>query len=833
MAVVCSSVSAQTTYTWNQTGTAAWTTSTNWTPTRTTPAVDDVLVFNNGATTIVTAVPTQTIGQLSVSGNTNVTLQTGAAGNTLTIAGGTGTDLSVAAGSQLNVNTANALIINVATGATGSISGSMTLSAGAHRLTAVDASGITFQSGATFTEGTSFSGNPFGTTNLNSIVFASGSTFIFIAGSNPFGAAQPSSVVVFQTGSLFSQTGTGTPAFSGRTYANFELNNASANVTVTGGSAVSIDNLTITAGTLNFNMTATPGHSIKGNITVASGQTLNFAPATAGTVNLNGSSAQTISGAGTLTFSTLSTINVNNANGITLQKDITINGGLTLTAGNITTGANTLSISSTGIVSRTSGHIIGNLKKNFPAAATKTFEVGTANGYSPVTVNATAGTFPADFTVSATQGPHPAVNAATSIQRYWTLTNTTISSADLTFQYLAGDVMGTEANYRVIRISGGTPVSFPASIINTGAHTASLAGVTGFSDWTVGENVAPTAAPANLSGRIITSDGAPLGGVVLALNGGSHVRMTITDASGYYSFGNVMTDQFYTLAPMRVNYQFSPGAASFSMVGNRADANFTATASAMVANPLDTPEFFVRQQYLDFLGREPDQGGLDFWTAKLRACGVDSECMRQERINVSAAFFQSDEFQQTGSFVYRLYKAGLGRQLSYQEFTADRAQVLDGNNLDARKAAFADAFVQRAEFTQKYQGATTAEGFADALIRTMLQSSGVDLSAQRNALVSRYNSGATLDQSRALALREAIESASFRQAEFNRAFVLTEYFGYLHRNVDGGGYDFWLDVLNNRVPGNYRSMVCAFITSSEYQRLFSSVVTHSNGECSQ
>src|SRR5205085_12208014 len=112
----------------------------------------------------------------------------------------------------------------------------------------------------------------------------------------------------------------------------------------------------------------------------------------------------------------------------------TINGGLTLTAGNITTGANTLSISSTGIVSRTSGHIIGNLKKNFPAAATKTFEVGTANGYSPVTVNATAGTFPADFTVSATQGPHPAVNAATSIQRYWTLTNTTISSADLTFR---------------------------------------------------------------------------------------------------------------------------------------------------------------------------------------------------------------------------------------------------------------------------------------------------------------------------------------------------------------------------------------------------------------
>src|SRR5437773_3406362 len=93
LALIGSSVSAQTTYTWNQTGTAAWTTSTNWTPTRTTPAADDVLVFNNGATTTATAMPSQTIGQLSVSGNTTVNLQAAASGTLLTIAGGAGTDL--------------------------------------------------------------------------------------------------------------------------------------------------------------------------------------------------------------------------------------------------------------------------------------------------------------------------------------------------------------------------------------------------------------------------------------------------------------------------------------------------------------------------------------------------------------------------------------------------------------------------------------------------------------------------------------------------------------------------------------------------------------------
>ena len=344
---------------------------------------------------------------------------------------------------------------------------------------------------------------------------------------------------------------------------------------------------------------------------------------------------------------------------------------------------------------------------------------------------------------------------------------------------------------------------------------------------------APTAARASISGRVITSGGAPLGGVVITLTGGSGVRTTITDEQGRYSFGGVMADQFYTLMPMRTNYTFSPGADSFSLLGNRTDANFTAFSSAITGNPIDTADFFVRQNYLDFLGREPDQGGLDFWTAKIRACGSDLVCIMNERINISAAFFQSEEFQQTGSYIYRLYKAGLGRRLSYQEFNADHQKVVDGYDLSARRDAFALEFVRRAEFVQKYQGAISAQSFVEALLQTIQQSDGVDLSAQRNALIARYQSGANLEEGRALVLRDAIEAGSFRQAEFNRAFVLMQYFGYLHRDADEGGFNFWLDVLNNRVPGNYRSMVCAFITSTEYQQQFSPVVTLSNAHCSQ
>ena len=107
------------------------------------------------------------------------------------------------------------------------------------------------------------------------------------------------------------------------------------------------------------------------------------------------------------------------------------------------------------------------------------------------------------------------------------------------------------------------------------------------------------------------------------------------------------------------------------------------------------------------------------------------------------------------------------------------------------------------------------------------------MSALRNSLVASYQTGADLNQSRALVLRQVIDNAAFTQSEYNPSFVLMEYFGYLRRDPDAGGYDFWLDVLNTREAGNYSGMVCAFITSAEYQRRFSSIVNHSNRDCGQ
>jgi hypothetical protein len=248
-------------------------------------------------------------------------------------------------------------------------------------------------------------------------------------------------------------------------------------------------------------------------------------------------------------------------------------------------------------------------------------------------------------------------------------------------------------------------------------------------------------------------------------------------------------------------------------------------------NPIDNAQFFVRQHYLDFLGREPEPGGLAFWTNQITQCGGDFACIRQRRIGTSAAFFIENEFQQTGSFIYRLYKGSLGRQPTYAEFSADRPQVVGGAGLDANKAAFAEQFVQRAEFAAKYLDRTSAETFVDALTANIKTSTGVDLSSQRASLVNTYNAGGSLTQARSLTVRAAIEDASFKQAVYNPSFVLMQYFGYLHRDPDQAGYDFWLNVLDNREPDNYRAMVCAFITSAEYQQRFGTVISHSNSEC--
>jgi hypothetical protein len=259
-------------------------------------------------------------------------------------------------------------------------------------------------------------------------------------------------------------------------------------------------------------------------------------------------------------------------------------------------------------------------------------------------------------------------------------------------------------------------------------------------------------------------------------------------------------------------------------------------------SPVDVTGFFVRQHYADFLSRSPDFDGFNFWTGEIDGCGADAQCREVKRINVSAAFFLSIEFQDTGYFAYRAYRAAFPDNVSrprgfplYRELWRDAQELAGGvvvgqgiwrERLEGNKFTFADEFVARPEFHLRYPASMTAVEFVDTL---NANTGGALSQAERDAEIRFMNSAGNGDGTRSLVLKHIIEDPDFVRAETNRAFVLMEYFGYLRRNpnddpepgLNFNGYDFWLGKLNEH-NGNYiqAEMVKAFITSDEYRQRF-------------
>jgi hypothetical protein len=205
-------------------------------------------------------------------------------------------------------------------------------------------------------------------------------------------------------------------------------------------------------------------------------------------------------------------------------------------------------------------------------------------------------------------------------------------------------------------------------------------------------------------------------------------------------------------------------------------------------------------------------------------------CIHQRRRDVSAAFFIELEFQDSGAYLYRLYKAAFGEQASYRPFYAqfvlDRPQIVGGADLAASKLAFANSFAQRPDVTARYPATLTPEQFVDAILATVQQGAGVTFGVRERALFVNT----VLSDGRGAFLRDLADQPAFTSAVYNRAFVLMQYFGYLKRDPDQAGYDFWLNVLNQQ-PNNFRGMVCAFVTATEYQQRYSAVSTRTNQDC--
>ena len=289
----------------------------------------------------------------------------------------------------------------------------------------------------------------------------------------------------------------------------------------------------------------------------------------------------------------------------------------------------------------------------------------------------------------------------------------------------------------------------------------------------------------------------------------------------------------------------SPGSPSIATVQITDDAAEPAT------NAIDDASTFVGQHYHDFLNRQHDIPGLAFWTNEITLCGADAACTDFKRISVSGAYFVSIEFQGTGFKVIRIYKStfddstarprGLPR---YREFLRDMREIQRGvvvgvgnweQQLQANMLDFARAWVQKPEVLAALPADLSAEQFVDRLFQNV---EVTPAPAERDAARAAFGAGGT--EGRARALLSVIDSGAAFNKQFNCAFVLMQYFGYLRRNPDDSpdtsfaGFDFWLSKLDSFTPPGedvrdeltarrriFRAeMVRAFLISGEYRRRF-------------
>jgi glucose/arabinose dehydrogenase len=329
-----------------------------------------------------------------------------------------------------------------------------------------------------------------------------------------------------------------------------------------------------------------------------------------------------------------------------------------------------------------------------------------------------------------------------------------------------------------------------------------------------------------------------------AVNGTAYARCDYATTTGTLTFAPGETQQTFTIPIIEDAYvegSETLALALFNPSGATLGAQATATLNIAdndvpgEPNPIYRTDFFVRQQYLDFLSREPEPG--EPWSAVLNNCpdpfntSASSPSATCDRVSVSTGFFRSPEFEFKGRFIFNLYKSSLGRLPLYAEFVVDMANVTAGTTAEvqAKKAAFVSAFVGRQEFKNTYDAMTNTQ-FVNTLmdryglpsIRTPNPATPDDSSDAAKVTLTRADLINQLTQqtlTRAQVVRAVADSNEVSSREFNSAFVTMQYFGYLRRDPETGGYNDWLRTINAN-PNDIRSMVLGFLNSPEYAARF-------------
>jgi uncharacterized delta-60 repeat protein len=415
----------------------------------------------------------------------------------------------------------------------------------------------------------------------------------------------------------------------------------------------------------------------------------------------------------------------------------------------------------------------------------------------------------------------------------------------------------------VARILGGSGPTPPPATIQFSNPTYTVSESAGFANVNVtrsGDTSTGVAVDYSTSDNSnVIPDEAQAVALCGTVNGGALSKCDFNTALGTLSFAPGETTKSFTVLVTQDSYVEGTERAPLTL-SNPTNASVLGSQSTAVleimddpteppTNAIDDARNFVRQHYHDFLNREPDQAGWDFWTDNIAKCNNPArlpagqtveQCIDKQRETTSGAFFLSPEFQYTGSYIYAVYKGSLNRRPTFLEFMRDLRQLVNGiivggqisgPVIEANRAQYVAQFVQRPEFTSIYAGLSN-QGYVDKLFLT----TGTSVSnADKQALVTGLDGGSenrfsvlhkVVNGTRVIAEGQieiiAVYGKTFFDTQFNPAFVQMDYFGYMRRNEDTSGFNFWLDKLNFYGDFITAEMVRSFLLSPEYRRRFGS-----------